>query len=291
MSRIVFVHGMRQEGRDAAELRQAWIQALDRSWTASGVAQPEFTVEMPYYGDTLHRLTEELRGSARPVTAKGTGDAGEFQPMEEALLREIAAGYGVTDAEVRAELGSEVVAKGPANWEWVQGIARVLEHRIPAFRTVGLRFVRQVDAYLTRPHIRAAVDALVEPALQGSPDVVIAHSLGSIVTYRLLRRMAGNTHVRLLLTVGSPLGINAVRDRLRPPSLEIPPGISRWINGADERDYVALQSRLDESSFCPGIENLPDFRNPRDDAHSILGYLADKRISQLVSEALTADPG
>lgn len=278
--RIVFVHGMRQEGRDRDALHRLWAHSLSRSWTASGAERPQYTTELPFYGDELHRLTEEVRGADRPVTAKGSGDVGEFDPLEEAILREMAAREGITDREVRTELGSEVVAKGPANWEWVQGIARVLEHRIPPFRAVALRFVRQVDAYLTRPHIRSAVDALVEPALASSPDVVIAHSLGTVISYRLLRKLGSDTSVKLFVTLGSPLGINAVRDRLKPPQLAVPSGVGRWINGADERDYVALRASLNDRSFCSGIENFPDFHNSRDDAHGIVDYLADPRVSQ-----------
>lgn len=282
--RIVLVHGMRQEGRNPDSLRRAWSKALDRSWRTSGLAKPVYTTVMPFFGDELHRLTEEVRGSGRAVTSKGEGDPGLFDPLEEAILREMAATEGISDGEIRAELGQEIVAKGPANWEWVQAIARRLEDRVPAFRDVGLRFVRQVDAYLTRPHITEAVDAIVEPALLGSPDVVIAHSLGSIVSYRILQKLAVTTAVKLFVTLGSPLGIHAVKDWIRPPPLGIPEGVRRWVNGADQRDYVALHARLDRTTFCDGIENLADFHNRQEDAHFIGDYLADHRIAEAISQ-------
>ena len=86
----------------------------------------------------------------------------------------MAAKEGISDAEIRAELGQEVVARGPANWEWVQAMARVLESKIPVLGRVGLSFVRQVDAYLTRQHIQEAVDDIVRPCLLGDPSRPLA---------------------------------------------------------------------------------------------------------------------
>ena len=79
--------------------------------------------------------------------------------------------------------------------------------------------------------------------------------------------------VPLYITLGSPLGINAVRDRIRPPKLAVPDGVQRWVNGAEQRDYAALYAALDAAldaqTFATGIENITDIHNGRTDAHSI----------------------
>jgi hypothetical protein len=56
--------------------------------------------------------------------------------------------------------------------------------------------------------------------------VVVAHSLGTIVSYRLLRRYGAKAQVKLFVTLGSPLGIDVVKARLRPPPLQLPEGSS-----------------------------------------------------------------
>ena len=125
---------------------------------------------------------------------------------------------------------------------------------MPALRRLGLSFVRQVDAYLTRPHIRAAVDDIVRPSLSRGPAIIVAHSLGTIVAYNLLRATGQDGRFPLLVTVGSPLGIGAVKDKIMPPRpLMRPTSVSSWLNATDERDYVALYARLDRDTFADGI--------------------------------------
>lgn len=284
--RLVFVHGMRQEGKVAADLQQEWEHALLSAWSSSGLLAPQYTLEMPFYGDVLDELTKAVRGKSDVVTARGDGGPAIFTPLEEDLIRSMATKEGVTDAEVRGELSQEVVARGPANWEWVQGLARVLERKVPALGSLGLGFVRQVDAYLTRPHIQQAVDQIVDPCLLRGRAVVIAHSLGSIVAYRLLRQAGNTADVSLFVTLGCPLAIDAVKQHLRPPALRMPQGVAKWLNGTDDRDYVALYARLDRDSFADGIENLSDIHNRRTDAHAIVDYLADGAVSRRIHSAL-----
>ncbi|MEA2879476.1 MAG: hypothetical protein QOF14_4672 [Hyphomicrobiales bacterium] len=286
--RLVFVHGMRQEGRVLAELRKEWESAMTTAWAAGGLATCPYTLEMPFYGNVLNDLTMQVRGGSGGVIARGDGAPGTFTPLEEELLREMASNAGVSNEEVRAELGQEVVARGPANWEWVQALGRVLERKVPTLGQRGLGFVHQVDAYLTRPHIRAAVDDIVRPFLLNGPTVVVAHSLGSVVAFRLLREVASRAVVPLFITLGSPLAINVVKKYLRPPALQIPEGVSKWLNGSDERDYVALYARLDRDSFAEGIENISDIHNRRDDAHAIVDYLGDKTVAKQLHAALGA---
>lgn len=283
--RLVFVHGMRQENLLIADLKRAWRDSLYGKWKQLGLKLPDIEPEMPYYGDELDRLTRELQTGTQ-VVGRGEGSGVLPSPTAEAMLREIAEKNGVTDAEVRDELGAEIVARGPANWEWVQAMGRVLEERVPLFRTLGVSLVVQVDAYLNRPHITDAVDEIVAPLLSPGPVVVVSHSLGSIVSYRLLRKN-NLGEVPLFVTLGSPLGINAVKDRIRPPKLALPGQVKHWINGADDRDFVALYAKLDNRSFCDGIENLDDIQNRREDAHSIIDYLADERVARAIHRSLT----
>ncbi len=71
-----------------------------------------------------------------------------------------------------------------------------------------------------------------------------------------------------------------------PPSLKVPAGVAKWLNGTDERDPVALVAELTRKSFADGIENLSGIHNRHDDAHMILDYLADRSVSQRIHAAL-----
>ncbi|HEX8625900.1 MAG TPA: hypothetical protein VF782_12620 [Allosphingosinicella sp.] len=284
--RLVLVHGMRQEGKDPDVLQDSWVAALHAAWKREGLAIPDYDLKMPFYGDELERLTAEARGSTE-VVAKGGG--GEAPSADEAdMMREYGEALGITDEEIAAERANEVVAKGMANWGWVHAIARIAERRVPLFGVIALDFVRQVEAYLTRQHITAAVDGIVRPALTGERCVVVAHSLGTVVSYWLLRKAGPDCDVPLFVTAGSPLGIHTVKRRLQPPRpLARPEGVRRWVNATDERDYVALYARLDRDSFAPDIENFDDVTNSRADAHSITEYLSHTAVAKSIFHALT----
>jgi hypothetical protein len=284
--RLVFVHGMRQEGQDPTALKTRWETALTETWVKLGLPPRHYDLEMPFYGDVLEELTAVVRGGASNVVARGSVGPQAFTPLEESLIRGMARKAGVTDAEVNRELGQEVVSRGPLNWELVHALANLLEKKVPVLGKISLGFVTQVDSYLTRPHIRKAVDDIVAPTFDKGPTIVVAHSLGTIVSYILLRTKVNRPDVPLLVTLGSPLGIETVKGYLRPPSLAVPDGVSFWLNGADVRDYVALVPPLDKETFSDGIVNDLGIHNREDDAHSIEDYLSDFAIAQRIHAAI-----
>jgi hypothetical protein len=102
----------------------------------------------------------------------------------------------------------------------------------------------------------------VQPSLIGTRCVLVAHSLGKIVTYKLLRSEAA-VRSPFYLTLGSPLAVAAVKNAIGP-LFERPDTVSRWLNGLDPDDPVTIGSALTKASFGPGIENIIDI----DDGHS-----------------------
>lgn len=283
MKTLVFVHGMRQENRSPDDLRQEWLDALEANWRRQGIARPDFELRMPYYGDTLDRLTRGVGADGKTVVARGDAP---LPSLAADLLQQIGDRAGLDPADIAAETGQTVIDRGIANQQWAQGIARALGRKAPWLGHAALPFVEQVDAYLTNQHARKAVDDIVGPDLRGADRVIVAHSLGTIVGYRLLTDFGVASAVELLVTLGSPLGIDLVREYLKPPRLNRPPGVRAWLNGADVRDYVALYPALDKDSFCDGVENLTDIANRQDDPHAIVDYLTDPRIGERIARAL-----
>jgi hypothetical protein len=93
--------------------------------------------------------------------------------------------------------------------------------------------------------------------------------------------------VRLFVTLGSPLSIDAVRRGFTVPRLR-PPNVARWLNCADPNDFVALRNVLDARTFGAGpIENWADFDNG-DDPHAAVQYLRDPRIAKAITAAIQA---
>jgi hypothetical protein len=120
------------------------------------------------------------------------------------------------------------------------------------------------------------------------PTVVVGHSLGSIVSYDLLRRdgQALGWQVPLYVTVGSPLSVNAIKQGLAP--IDFPGCVQHWFNAMDRRDILALHP-LDAAHFdvSPGIENRIDVSNDTgNNHHGISGYLSDQQVALHTSKAL-----
>jgi hypothetical protein len=116
-------------------------------------------------------------------------------------------------------------------------------------------FVREVAAYLrgdSDPARLAAREEVASQIAQHRPRVVIAHSLGTVVSYEALHAHP-ELQVELLLTLGSPLALpRAVFDRLLPRPADGPNGrlgarpasVKRWVNVADPGDPVAIPPHL-----------------------------------------------
>ena len=101
----------------------------------------------------------------------------------------------------------------------------------------------QVARYLTEDPLREKIQARVEELLDRNSDLIIAHSLGSIVGWE-----AGHGHksaLPMLLTIGSPLGLDSiVYPRLRPFPPTFPRAVCRWVNIAHPDDIIAVEPRL-----------------------------------------------
>ena len=128
------------------------------------------------------------------------------------------------------------------------------------------------------------IDGIVTERLDARPTIVVAHSLGTVVMYNILRNTSV-LNVPLFVTLGSPLGIRAIRRRFRP--LRYPANVGPWINAFDERDVVALNP-LDQKSFpvTPQISNINNIDNQTDNRHGIIGYLDKPEVTQPILSVL-----
>lgn len=130
----------------------------------------------------------------------------------------------------------------------------------------------------------------------GGPFVIVAHSQGSMVAYSVLRGIAASKlDVSLFLTIGSPLGLEEVRDQLTKQAgagkrdrMPIPACVKRWVNVLDPKDVVAQDVVL--GRFYKGSIGVQDIKlhNPSApyDAHSATGYLSLAATRQRVRECV-----
>ena len=305
MRELVLIHGRAQQRKDSIGLKKEWIDTLKEGLKKSGLALPipEDKIRFPYYGDTLDQLVagRSAEEAARVVVR---GPEGEQDPALQEfvadVLTEVAEEKGISDEQVMAEAKAAAVARGesgavvergPLNWGWVQGILSAIDRHVPGGSGVSIAlFTRDVYLYITnatlRKHINDGVRAAMTPGVE---SVVVGHSLGTVVSYSLLRDEgeAAGWKVPVYVTVGSPLAVTKIKQALKP--IKHPPCVGKWYNAMDPDDVVSLHP-LDRKHFPinPEIENKTDVKNQTDNQHGIRGYLNDKDVAKRIYDALIA---
>jgi hypothetical protein len=291
-TRLVFIHGRSQQHKDAVALKAEWVGALRSGLAKGGLQLPiaDTDIKFPYYGQTLHDLVSDAANVADVVVRGGSGSADAEQRFQQAVLEEVRQAKGITDEQIEEMLGSDVRQRGPMNWEWVQGILKALDKHVPGASDLSIAVAtRDVYQYLKNPGIRDAIEAGVRQAMApGVASIVVSHSLGTVVAYNLLRRegAAAGWQVPLFLTLGSPLGVKAIRSALAP--ISHPACAARWFNAMDQRDVVALYP-LTPAHFgiTPEIQNKTDVDNHTANRHGIAGYLDDAEVARQIHDALS----
>ena len=165
----------------------------------------------------------------------------------------------------------------------------------PIFRRLVGFFASDVIDYLyagyaerMRAPVRAAL--LADPA----PSVVVAHSLGTIITYDVLSEPAfAGRPKALLVTLGSPLGIDNVQARLRDRAGRpnpVPKLLREWDNFADRFDPVALDATLRDAFRPPKDFAVDEAVNNRGALnHELEGYLRIGIVRSLIRNAVGAE--
>lgn len=288
-ARLILVHGRAQQGKSEQALIEEWMTPLRHALGARAACLDDVEVRAPFYGDRLVELLAQL-GEPEPgdIIVRGPqlydAEAG-YRAFLGAYLEEVRVQEGVSDEQVVAEAGVAALERGPQNWPWVLAIFRTLD-KIPGIDGDMIeRVLRDVWIYLERRTVRKEIDAIVAPAFDTElPVVCVAHSLGTVVAYHILRDR-GHGAVPHLTTVGSPLGLKICRQALAP--IVHPKVVGSWYNARDTRDVVALYP-LDASHFPiePAVANYDGVRNRTPNAHGISGYVNDHRTVDVLHRAL-----
>lgn len=299
MRQLVLVHGRSQEQKNAVALKAEWLDALNEGLAKSNLTLPipEKDVRFPYYGDTLYDMVRgESADNAAAVIVRGENSDDEEKRFTRALMEEIRLKTGITEAQLAEIAGQDVIEKGPLNWEWFQTFLKAVDKHVPFGSGASIAlFTYDVFQYLKNSNIRRTIDTGVRAAMTpGVKTVVVAHSLGTVVAYNLLRQQGKESgwEVPLFVTVGSPLAVTEIRSTMKglASPIRCPECVTKWFNAMDERDVVALYP-LDTKHYQlnpaePAIENKVDVRNKMTNRHGIAGYLDDQEVARRIYDAL-----
>lgn len=261
---VLVVHGRGQLARDTATVRREALTALRsgaRSIMGDSLLQ-EGDVRLVWYADVLDPRTRRTGTQSascdfRDAVAQRSGDA----PVSVLSLLAMLAG-AVLDADTsEATLTDEN----------------------------GLRSLAGDLRYLSDPDTRCAAERRLASALaqardERRPVVVVAHSLGALVTWGYLKNGALNTlpDIRRLVTLGSPLGSAEVRQLVfgdEGSALSLPHGVREWVNVVNPDDPFA--ARIATAGRMTHVEEVVTALAEQD-PHRLRGYLRDSVTARVV---------
>jgi hypothetical protein len=288
VAEIVGVHGIAQQFTSGFELGSLWLLALQGGLAAAGhealaEALGGHDLRVAFFGD-LFRPPGAMAAQDPPYSPADIQRGPELDIVDELYRAAVAQ---------EPSLGPPAGAMAPGSAAVQVMVERLL--RSKTFAGVAQRAfigsLKQVNRFLADQAMRDRVLARVHEEMDGDTRVLIGHSLGSVVAYEYLCRYQP-VSVRLLLTLGSPLGIpNLVFDRLTPVPVAgygaWPGTVANWVNVAAPDDVVALRKQL--APLFPGTssETLSDrIVDNGNEPHAVNRYLNARETGSALGDAL-----
>lgn len=285
---IIGIHGLRPKP-PMTVLRRGWLAALQEGlWKNHQlpIQAEDLAFELVYWADWLGA---EPYGDNDPepyIKAEGEGPLPRYRDrwVDKAVT------------EVLDDLTQ------PIEWADTQKSLNWLSRHSGLDKAAALflqlRFIDLSTYYTDEPKRRFLRGKLRDALLaqKGKRIMLIAHSMGSIVAYDVLRALGkenSNIEVSHFVTLGSPLGVPHVLQKIRKENAAVrtPSVVRRWTNLADRRDHVAFDAHLaddfDPNGFDVTVEDRlvingywPPMGKPTH--HTIYGYLRAPEFTELV---------
>lgn len=171
----------------------------------------------------------------------------------------------------------------------ITAIVKILQKKFPNLtQFVAREFAQESYLYLKDVQYQNKVNQLLLDKLN-EPCILIAHSLGSIVGYKVLSNLNQTDHIKGFITLGSPLGMDLFSS-IRTNPLGVPNCIRKgnWVNFRAENDPIAgvllapPDYPIDPAITNTSIVSLTENVNP----HSIEGYLKTKEVASYINQLL-----
>jgi hypothetical protein len=290
MAHVTFIHGISNKP-PKDDLLRSWLGVLadnDLDLDALGV-----TSEIVYWADLLYPepLSELGYESAEDPELLGLPDVG-LVAEDVAFVGALAAtmGYDELATDEPAE-SSEPVASGtgfervPLPWFVKRRLMKIFLRDVHHYLFDTEFTPRPDEKYKIQTTIRQrTIEALKRGDQRPGPHVLVTHSLGTLIGYDCLKRVDGCPAVDAFLTIGSPLGLDEIQDKLKPEWSRdngFPELANRWSNVFDRLDPVAaFDPELNNDYRRDGEGAIFDIDEPNYGAwrHSIVKYFAGPRL-------------
>ncbi len=245
MARVVLVHGAFNELWGPNELKARWLPAVRDGLWHHGVELSADDLSVCFYGDIFRRHP----------------GSDEDRQLEQSRAGVAEALSGLDNGDAMAALSQMI---GEAAFE----------------RTVDM-----VTMMLTEPDLRERLQERIEPAVTAETRVLVAHSLGTVLSYAALASHP-EWPIHTFVTLGSPLAAPMVFDSLSPPPVDgkaaWPGSVVRWVNVRAINDKACGSSLT--TGFGPRVEEFVVDNGHR--AHAAEPYLNAAVTGAAIAAAL-----
>lgn len=207
--RVVFIHGVGD-----AKKPEKWLTPLNKSLQGVGID----VIDVAEVPDVRYRKALRKRKDEKSERPERSDSTAEGKKAYQANQRQL----------------SGLLAKQRRRQSPYSRLPRPLRRHASWMARKGLK---DAERYRVR---RERVCNLVLDQMGPGEFIVIGHSLGSVVAADLLTRLRPDQHIRLLLTVGSPLGAgdwSSTWNSLRPFPFH---AVDAWVNVYNPYDYVTV---------------------------------------------------
>lgn len=272
---VIGIHGLKNKpAKDLLE--RYWAASLQEGLQRNHGLASSLTFELVYWADIQYPAPIPEGELDNPyIKADGQGPLHRYEGTALDTVRAIAEKWGGRTIDIGKDL---------------MGLSEHVD------RLIGIAFDDLRD-YYAKSDVRNRIRGRLAGALQRHVDkrvCLIAHSMGSIIAYDVLRTMEQNPPaIDHFVTIGSPLGLPIVTQHVRGEfsKTTVPQQVRQWMNLADPGDKVALDCRLaDDYQSVPGAVRVRDIlihngyvdRSGKNDQHNSYGYLRAPELSDIL---------
>ena len=318
--RIIFIHGLASKP-PADVTHDLWRRALTENirvgnkQLAAGLDRRDDLFESAYWADAVPHHVPDDRAYCKKLRVQVDKVIAERRAIRDRFH----VGPGEKAASFFKDRGLD--------------LAKLLTSALTIKDDVMTHFLRETELYEQDQYIADQIRAPLEAALRrawddGIQPVVISHSMGTFIAYDVLWRFSHRQvdgfrqyhrkRVKMLVTMGSPLGDPTVRELLFSAQHQehgrrrFPTNIDNWHNYACLGDVVAHQKNFETAFFAPMREldlwpdkksyrsiDYVDLHNPfevvthagnrkreKRNPHKSYGYLAQPRLGSWIADYL-----
>ncbi len=314
MATVIFIHGISNMPKPST-LLSLWENSLATDTAESdGVEVGTYgaSTKLVYWSDVLYPDYAKSRSGAESssisieISNAMTGDTPSLDHVSDDWIERLSQNLDINSNDLRSS--SMVEENGGDSETMAAAAAEAIP--LPWFlkRPLMKAFVRDAHHYLfnithspregfeyrVRDEIRKRFIETLKAAREGGPIIVVAHSLGTVIAYDCLKNVPECPSIESLITVGSPLGMSEMQDKLDPGYSQFDgytheKVVSSWHNVYDPVDVVSrADPKLSNDFLEHGTKRIVDIRQSNGGVwtHGMLKYAKQAGLREVIRSEL-----